>query len=169
MTTLNTETLASNRLLTATAADFMTANPVSIGEDATVQELVALLTERNISGAPVINEAGRPVGVVTQADVLVHDREKGEYSTPVSDVNDWIDLEAHPFKLGEAGAHVILTDPTLVSEIMTPVVFSVSVHTPGRKVVDELLSMKVHRLFVVDDDGALVGVISPLDVLRYIV
>jgi predicted transcriptional regulator len=146
----------------------MTANLVSISEDATMQELVALLTERSISGAPVINDAGRPVGVVTQADVIIHDREKGEYSTPVSDVHDWIDLEAHPKKLGAAGGHVILNDPTLVREIMTPVVFSVTMDTPASRVVEELLSMKVHRLFVVDSDGLLVGVISPLDVLRFI-
>jgi len=168
MLTMKPEVFTSRRLSTATAAELMTANPMSVRENATIQELVALLTERSISGAPVINEAGRPVGVVTQADILVHDREKGEYSTPVSDVDDWVDLDAHPGKLGAAGGHVILTDPTLVGEIMTPVVFSVTLTTPAKKVIEEFVSMKVHRLFVVDDDGALVGVISPLDVLRCI-
>jgi CBS-domain-containing membrane protein len=60
----------------------------------------------------------------------------------------------------------MITDPAVVSDIMTPAVFSVSLDTPVRKVIEQLLDMKVHRLFVVDKGGALVGVISPLDVLR---
>jgi CBS-domain-containing membrane protein len=168
MATRELETFCPARLLTATAADIMMPNPVSIRDNATVQELVVLLTERNISGAPVIDDAGRPVGVVTQTDLLVHDREKGEYSTPVPDVQDWIDLEANPRRLGKAGSQVILTDPTQVSDIMTPAVFSVTLDTPARKLVEGLLELKVHRIFVVDDDGLLVGVISPLDVLRFI-
>jgi CBS domain-containing protein len=49
---------------------------------------------------------------------------------------------------------------------MTPVVFSVSPKTPAHKVVEQIVDLKVHRLFVVDDDGILVGVISALDILR---
>jgi CBS domain-containing protein len=40
--------------------------------------------------------------------------------------------------------------------------------TLAGKVVSEMVSLKVHRLFVVDDDGILVGVISALDVLRHL-
>src|SRR5262249_60154011 len=57
------------------AADLMTPSPVSIREGATVREAIELLTRRAISGAPVIDDAGRPVGVVSRADILVHDRE----------------------------------------------------------------------------------------------
>jgi CBS-domain-containing membrane protein len=148
------------------AADIMTANPVSISDHASLQELVAVLTERSISGLPVIDAAGRPVGVVTQADVLIHDREKCEYAVPAPDVRDWVDLESNPHKLRDSGGRIMITDPAVVSDIMTPAVFSVSLDTPVRKVIEQLLDMKVHRLFVVDKGGALVGVISPLDVLR---
>ena len=61
------------------AADLMTPNPVSVSDEATIREAVALLTDRGISAAPVIDEAGRPVGVLSRADVLVHDREKVDY------------------------------------------------------------------------------------------
>src|SRR5262245_20242695 len=108
---------APERLLEAKAADIMTRNPVSIPPTPGIQDLVAVLTERNISGLPVINEAGRPVGVVTQADVLIHDREKREYPVPVTDAQDWIDLEARPYKVGDAGGRVVVADPTTVSEI----------------------------------------------------
>jgi CBS domain-containing protein len=143
----------------------MTANPVSIGEDASVPELVAMLTERNISGAPVINEAGRPVGVVSQADVLIHDRERYGHVLRATGSQDWTDMTERSASSSDSALATV--DATQVHEIMTPVVFSVSLKTSAQEVIDELLKMKVHRLFVVDDDGALVGVISPLDVLRH--
>jgi len=51
---------------------------------------------------------------------------------------------------------------------MTPAVFSVGPDTPAAKVVHDLLSLNVHRLFVVDENGVLVGVISTIDVLRHL-
>jgi CBS domain-containing protein len=49
----------------------MTPNPVSIGQNSAVTEAAAFLTGRGISAAPVIDEAGRPVGVVSRSDILV--------------------------------------------------------------------------------------------------
>jgi CBS domain-containing protein len=49
---------------------------------------------------------------------------------------------------------------------MTPVVFSVAPDAAAAKVVQEMVALKVHRLFVVENTGVLVGVISALDVLR---
>jgi CBS domain-containing protein len=125
----------------------MTPNPVSIRESATVREAVELLTRREISGAPVIDEAGRPVGVVSREDILVHDREAVHHAGPA----------------GEADA-----DVTRVRDIMTPVVFCVSPDAPASRVVREITELKVHRLFVVDDPGTLVGVITVLDLLRHL-
>ena len=129
------------------AAELMTPSPVSIREGATVHEAVELLTRRGISGAPVIDAAGRPVGVVTREDILVHDREVVDCVAPAG-VED------------SAGAD-------RVRDIMTPVVFCVSPDAPASRVVREMIELKVHRLFVVDEIGTLVGVISVLDVLRH--
>jgi CBS domain-containing protein len=122
------------------AADLMTANPVSIREGATVREAVEFLTRHEISGAPVIDAAGRPVGVLSRADILVHDREA-------------VDPAA---------------DAERVRDIMTPAVFCVPPDAPASRVARELVDLKVHRLFVVDDRGTLVGVISALDLLRHL-
>lgn len=122
------------------AAELMTANPVSIRGSATVREAVEFLTRRKISGAPVIDEAGRPVGVISRGDILVHDREAVD---PAADAEQ-------------------------VRDIMTPVVFCVTPDVPASRVVRELVDLKVHRLFVVDDRGTLVGVISVLDLLRHL-
>jgi len=62
-----------------TAADLMTANPVSVREDATLREALGLLIDKGYSAAPVIDRAGRPVGVLSRSDLLVHDRETAEH------------------------------------------------------------------------------------------
>jgi CBS-domain-containing membrane protein len=143
-----TKTVAPRLTLEAvTAFDLMTDNPVSLLATATVAEATALLTDRGISAAPVIDDSGRPVGVVTKADILIHDREL---------------TRAPAVPHARSG----VPDPTCVEEIMTPAVFSVTVDTPAANVVEQMLTLNVHQLFVVDQHGTLVGSISALDVLR---
>ena len=117
-----------------TAEELMTANPLSVRAGASAEQAAAFLVERRISAAPVIDEAGRPVGVLSQSDLTVHQRE------------------------GSGGA--------CVADLMTPAVFSVAPAAPAARVVQEMVRLKVHRLFVVDELGVLIGVISALDVLR---
>jgi CBS domain-containing protein len=147
------------------ASDLMSPNPVSIRSDATVVEATALLTDKGFGGAPVIDEAGRPVGVVSRGDLLVHDRERFDYlgSKRVSDeISDkFSDMDA----FDPDSFQIVDVDRTPVSEIMTPVVFAVRPDTPANKVLNELASLRVHRLFVVDGGGILVGVVSALDVI----
>jgi CBS domain-containing protein len=148
------------------AQDLMTRNPVSIRENATLHEAVALLVDKGFSAAPVIDNAGRAVGVISQRDVLVHDREKVDYLEPVPADYDTEFLGERVGKSAGAGFQVVAPDSTLVSDIMTPMVFSVAPDCPAQKVVDQMLAMKFHRLFVIDDNGVLIGVISALDILK---
>jgi CBS domain-containing protein len=149
----NAPTTATRLTLVAeTAEELMSPNPVSIPDDAPLAEAVAVLTDRGFSAAPVIDEAGRPVGVISRADILIHERERLSCSVPAP--------------AGPAGPGGTCTDPTLVRDIMTPAIFSITPETEARKVIAEMLALKVHHLFVVDATGILVGVISPLDVLR---
>jgi CBS domain-containing protein len=147
----------------ACAADLMTPNPLSLREDATLKEAIAFLVDRGISGAPVIDEAGRPVGVLTQTDILIHDREEvtrdastqAEYGAPLP--SSWWD----EMQLGGSGT-------TPVSDLMTPAVFCVNRDTPVAGVVEQLRELNVHRLFVVDEQGSLVGVITAMDIVRHL-
>jgi CBS domain-containing protein len=157
----------SLRKCTTTAAELMTPNPVSLEDNALVSEAVALLTDRGFSAAPVIDEAGRPVGVVSRTDLLIHDREQGGIMAP-PDWYDADDLERDFSATERTGLHVQRIDTTRVRDIMTPVVFCVAPDTLADKVVEQMVAMNVHRLFVVDTDGILVGVISALDVLRFL-
>jgi CBS domain-containing protein len=151
-------TLAAN-----TAAELMSPSPVSLEQDATVHEAVALLADRGYSAAPVIDEAGRPVGVLSRTDILVHERETARKAAfgPA-------DPGAGPQRSRHEGFSIEVVDRTRVSEIMTPAVFTVGVKTPSASVVEQMLALNVHQLFVVDDDQLLVGVITALDVLRHL-
>jgi CBS domain-containing protein len=127
----------------AQASDLMSPNPVSLNADALVADAVAVMTQRGFSAAPVIDEAGRPVGVLSRSDLLVHEREA---------------LRSRP-----AGG-----DMTRVRDIMTPAVFSVPPHLSADKVVEHLLTLDVHQLYVVDDSQAVIGVVTSHDVLRHL-
>ena len=65
------------------AKDLMSSNPVSIHRDATLCEALDVLTDRGFGAAPVIDDAGRPVGVVSRTDILIHDRESVPQAYPV--------------------------------------------------------------------------------------
>jgi len=143
-----------------TAADLMTPNPLSIAADAPVEEAVAFLTAKGFSAAPVIDRAGHPAGVVSRSDILVHDRETVNYLRPFPEGDDLVG-DAEGFR-AEPGERVRVRD------IMTPVVFSVTPEAPAARVVEDMLRWNVHRLFVVDSGGVLVGVVSTGDVLRHL-
>jgi CBS domain-containing protein len=148
-----------------TASDLMSPDPVSIRHDATLHEAIALMTDRDIRAAPVIDEAGRAVGVISQTDILVHDREHAAYLEPVGDFYTRSDLTVRGERL--PGSFLIeRPDTTTVAEVMSPAVFAVRPDTPAAAVVQKMLELHVHRLFVEDESGTLVGVISTSDLLR---
>jgi CBS domain-containing protein len=153
-------------LRAATAADLMSPNPVSVHEKATVREAVTFLADRGFSAAPVIDKSGRPVGVLSRLDIVVHDRETVAYAHPSPEYYGREELITRAGEPLQSGFQVECVDPTCVRDIMTPVVFSVTPDTPAREVIEQFRSLKVHRLFVVDHEGTLVGVISALDVVR---
>lgn len=129
-------------LRAATAADLMTAGPVSLADSDSVPDAVEFLTARGFGAAVVIDAAGHPLGVVTKTDVLVHARRHKPGLEP---------------------------DDTPVTEFMTPAVYSVRPDTSARSVIEQFLELGVHHLFVKDAAGVVVGVISPVDVLKKLV
>lgn len=152
-------------LAAETAADLMTSNPISIRADASIRETVAALLDRGFSALPVIDETGRPVGVVSQRDIMTYNRETVARPMTEAQRHELNDLKGNDFK---DGFQVEDVDRMAVGAIMSAFVFSVNETTPAAKVVEEMLAMKVHRLFVTDETGVLVGVISAIDVLRHL-
>jgi len=148
----------------ATASDLMTPNPVSIHKRATVHEAAALLTDREISAVPVINDAGHAVGVLSRADIVRHSRETPALIGSSEPIN--AELEKIFEKEWSDGFHSEAPDRTEVREIMTPVVISVKPEDTALDVVTKMLAMKIHHLYVVEASDVLVGVISTWDILR---
>jgi CBS-domain-containing membrane protein len=165
MNAIRTEKSGSLTLKASTAADLMTEQVVSIPESAPLREAVAALVDRGFSGAPVIDDAGRTVGVVSLSDIVIHDRNRVEFALPAPEYYLSADLRA---QMGPDVSDFQLkaVDRALVRDVMTPVVFSVRPDAPARRVIEELLHLRIHRLFVIDTDGVLVGVIAMTDVLR---
>lgn len=163
MTAVRFKAPPSMILEAATAEELMMPNPISIHAGASIQEALALLTDRGFSAAPVIEDAGRPIGVLSRTDLLIHERERGG-RLPLNKNDDF--ERSHHYHKPREGFEVEVVDPTRVRDIMTPVVFTVLLDTPVHQVIEQMLALRVHHLFVVDDDRALVGVISPHDVLR---
>jgi CBS domain-containing protein len=140
------------------AADVMTTNPKSIGSDATICEAAEFFRTHGIHTAPVIDEAGRPIGVVSRTDLLDYWGRR----------RDRLAALAHgETTLGSSntGPDEPIVDLT-VTEIMTPVVFQVPVDASIAKVVEKIVALEVRCLFVTDEHGVLVGVISVFDLLR---
>jgi CBS domain-containing protein len=163
-----TSLTASRVVLDAeTAEDLMTPNPISLPEDGSLHEALVLFIEKSFSAAPVIDESGRPVGVLSQSDVIVHDREKVDYLAESPKFYSKADLTT-PTGERLRGFQVENVDRTRVGDVMTPAVFSVRTDTPAEKVIEQMLALNVHRLFVVDPGNVLVGVISALDIVRHL-
>lgn len=143
-----------------TAADLMTTNPRSIDQNATVAETAEFFREYEIHTAPVIDEAGRPVGAVSRSDLVKsmgsrRDRmlAKARGASTYDALDDWSDGLVADLK---------------VMQIMTPVVFCVPVDAPIETVVQKVLALELRCLFVTDEHGVLVGVISIFNLLKSI-
>jgi len=155
--TLRTE--AQLNLVAETASDLMVPNPISLRAEASAAEAMRLFTEEGITAAPVIDESGRPVGVISRSDLLIHKcveqkQHDGEYFR-----------EASIESVDDVPKPMI---PMTVQELMTPAVFAVSEDTPVSRVVSDMVGLRVHRLFVVAEDGILVGIITTMDVLKHL-
>jgi len=146
------------------ALDLMTANPLSLRSGETVKEAKAFLLDHSFSAAPVVNEAGRPIGVLSLSDIVRAESEGVTY------------LEREKFesanrklstgeRVGE-GYEIEKVPTVTIDEIMTPLVFTIHASTSVPNVIVELLDRKIHRLFVTDSEGTLIGVITTLDILR---
>jgi len=156
--------LAAPMLLHAqTASDLMMPNPVSIRSSAAVAEVISLFTEKGITAAPVIDEAGRPIGVVSQSDLLIHQSQHARKKAGEPGY-----FMAPTFKSADSAGETKIDSRSSVADVMTPAIFAVSPDTPVARVVSEMVGLHVHRLFVVDPAGVLVGVVTTMDVLKHL-
>lgn len=141
-----------------TAAAMMKPNPRSISRNATVRETAEILHGHGLHIAPVIDDAGRPVGVVSRTDLLDYWGRRRDRLAAVAAGETMTTL-----------THLAADSPgdeLTVRKIMTPVVFGVRMNAPIGNIVEKMAALEVRCLFVTDEGGVLVGTVSVFDVIR---
>lgn len=144
---------------TKTASEIMTRSVVAIPAEATLREAAETLALRRISGAPVLDEAGIVVGIITESD-LMNEAKKRSAIPHSAPFGLFIAPEAALQRIYHDGASL------LVREIMTKDVLTVTGDTSLRIVADTMTKKRINRVPVVDSDRKLVGIITREDVLR---
>lgn len=135
----------------ATVRDVMQTDVVAVVPEMTVRELIHLLLEERISGAPVLAPTGKVLGVVSGTDVLR--------------------LASKPSaRLADAAAYGAFADSgslpeRCVADIMTPVVFTVHPEESLSDLARFFRQGRVHRALVMEN-GMLLGVVTPFDMVQ---
>ena len=132
-----------------------------IRADCDVHELEQLLLRERIHGVPVVDPDGRLVGVVSQTDLLAW-----HYTTGV----DGATFYDAPRISESARPKARLTDirTARIDELMSPVIHCICPDQSLALAAARMLTRRVHRLIVVDEDGLVLGVISALDLLQVV-
>ncbi|MEW6220356.1 MAG: CBS domain-containing protein [Thermodesulfobacteriota bacterium] len=143
-----------------TAREIMTPQPITVSPDLPIERLAAVLWEKRISGAPVVDADGQLLGVVTESD-LVDRAKKVHLPTVVTLLDAFLVLE-RPSKLESEWRK--LTAST-VADIMTRHPVTVDGETSLEEVATIMAERRLHTL-PVTKAGRLVGVIGKADIIR---
>jgi len=175
----------TTRTAAKTVRDVMQQHVLSVTPDISVRSLVRLLSTNRISGAPVLDESGKILGVVSSSDVLRLAAQDpgisfpgGPWREPAArdEHEDEEDGEAIPWyfttldpglSLPEEGLNGELDDYD-VEDIMTPAAFTIAPDEAISEVARFLYRGRIHRALVVDR-GVLLGIVTPFDLLPILV
>ena len=139
------------------AADVMTNEVITVGEDASVQEAAKLLAEHGISAVPVVDRDKRVVGMVSEGDLL-HRAETGTERRRAW----WLEMVASTNQL--AGEYV-KSHSGSVKDVMKCDVISVTEETTVADIAILLETNRIKRVLVLRDDR-LVGIVSRANLVR---
>jgi CBS domain-containing protein len=145
-------------------SEIMTRHVVTVAPDVTVDELTSILLERGISGAPVVDEKGRPLGIVSKTDLLRDHHNRGD-SVEIPNVELHRGGVEAPL---DPGLHVEPEPGPTVRNVMTPLAFALPENASVARASALMAVEGVHRVVVVDDSGTVRGILSSLDVLRWL-
>jgi predicted transcriptional regulator len=140
--------------------DVMSPDIMTVADDMTTDELARYLTEREISGAPVVNGEGYLVGVVSLTDIGRHLAEPSEFSSSRSGVYDTRDDATLEQRFLDERAVV-------VRDVMTPVVHHVQASAEIAEAARMMVEQHIHRL-VVTQGRQPVGIVTSMDLLRVV-
>ncbi|MGW1892525.1 CBS domain-containing protein [Streptomyces sp. NPDC002004] len=136
-----------------TVSEVMTRNVVTARPDSSFKQIAQLFHDNDITAVPVVDDERRPVGVVSEADLL-----RKAAGLPDPEGRPTV-RGLGPDEMARAGAE------TAEAMMSRPVVTA----RPGWSLVETARTMNrntVKRLPVIDETGRLVGIVSRCDLLR---
>jgi CBS-domain-containing membrane protein len=148
------EAFMRKSLLSLTAADLMSRDLVIVPQDMSLQGAARMLSRAHVSGAPVVDDKGRCVGVLSTTDFLHWVENGNPRSQPKESV-------CHAWQI--FGGDAAPTDT--VGSFMTADPVTVSAGANVGRLAQMMLDARIHRVIVVDADGRPIGIVSSTDVL----
>jgi CBS domain-containing protein len=139
------------------AKDIMTTTVMTVTRDSTVAHAIRLMLQKKISGLPVVNTAGRLVGMVTEGDLLRRAETGTERRRP-----RWLEFLLGPGRLAEEYTH---THGRKVEEVMTPSPVTASEDTSLDEIVRLMEKRQIKRIPIVRGEQ-LVGIVSRANLLH---
>jgi CBS domain-containing protein len=130
----------------ARVREIMTTGVVTVGPDASYQEMAGLLRAHRVSGFPVVDDDGTVIGIVSETDLLAAQEGEGRPG--------WLPHRRHA-----------PVDQLTASDVMTRPVAVTSQDELVSDLARLMTARKLRRLPVVDGDGRLVGIVTRSDVL----
>lgn len=135
-----------------TLAEVMTRNVITIGPDASLKEVARTLHDNDVSALPVVDTRHRPIGVISEADLL-----RRQAGLP--------DPQGRPGLRGPDGEGGHACEARTAGDLMSAPVLTAR---PGWSLVESARYMHdrgVKRLPVIDEVGTVVGIVSRSDLL----
>jgi CBS domain-containing protein len=140
------------------ARDIMTKEVFFVRRNTLVEEVAEMLARQKIAGAPVVEENGRVVGVISEKDFLSR--------MGVNDPKTFMGVIAQCLK--GKGCVAISIRAKKAEDIMTSPAITVSEDTPLQEIAAIFTEKNINRAPVTDSKGSLIGIVSRADILRYL-
>jgi CBS domain-containing protein len=138
------------------AHHIMTQQVITVGADTTIVEAVNTMLQHHISGLPVVDAAGRLIGIISEGDFI----RRAEIGTQRKR-GRWLKFLVGADKIAADFVHA---HGRKVGEIMTPNPVTINEDTPLDQIAQLMESKGVKRLPVVRGDR-LVGIVTRSDFL----
>lgn len=148
------------------ARELMTQPVKTVSTLTTVREAAEIFLRNGISGAPVVDESNRPVGVFSLSDLARHVH-SGLVDLPEIDPARERTKETGEWIPTGKGFHFEGMEITRVTDLMTPGIVAVDPETGLEEIIHRMSARRIHRVFVLNKMGGVAGVITSMDVLQW--
>jgi CBS-domain-containing membrane protein len=142
------------RTMKSTVKDVMTTRVIWVHRDAPFREMAAALREHRVSAFPVLDKAGKVIGVVSEADMLTKEALDSEPEGMPGMITGMLRRKEHEKARG-----------ITAGDLMTHPAVTVTPEDTVEHAARLMYTRKVKRLPVVDENRHLVGIVSRADLL----